>query len=237
VTSRLSALRVVGAASGVLGSLALAVYFNGTSLVGWPQPGASPSAIASFAGAHQLLFFGGAWLQVTGSALCVVFFLALVRATCATDTLPGLVTIVAAAALLSTAAIEAVMTVAVPMAAAGNDLATVSTAFALTNGVFVRVFPMAPASGVLVGLGAVVIRSRVMPRGFAYVALGLGLAFEFAGLLATVSGTGVAAVVLLSIVQDVWVLAAALAFGLSRGAASESAGARPASPASSRDIA
>jgi hypothetical protein len=41
--------------------------------------------------------------------------------------------------------IEAALLEAVPMAAANGDQAIVATAFALSNGVFARIFPLAPA--------------------------------------------------------------------------------------------
>jgi hypothetical protein len=50
--------------------------------------------------------------------------------------------------------------------------------FALSNGVFARVFPLAPASAAYVGLGAVILGSGVLHRTFGYVAVGLGLANE-----------------------------------------------------------
>src|ERR1700730_6581452 len=62
------------------------------------------------------------------------------------------------APLLAVVLVEAAFLIAVPVAA------TVATAFALSKGVFARIFPLAPASGSYLGLGAVLLTSRVLPR-------------------------------------------------------------------------
>ena len=110
--------------------------------------------------------------------------------------------------------IEGAFLMAVPQAAISGDAATVATAFALSNGVFVRVFPLAPASASFVGLGAVIMGSGVLHRWFGYVAVGIGAAFELAGIIALVSGIAVIAVIVLSVGEEVWILAAAIALGL-----------------------
>lgn len=110
--------------------------------------------------------------------------------------------------------IEGAFLMAVPQAAISGDAATVATAFALSNGVFVRVFPLAPASACFVGLGAVIMGSDVLHRWFGYVAVGIGAAFELAGIIALVSGIAVIAVIVLSVGEEVWTLAAAIALGL-----------------------
>jgi hypothetical protein len=52
----------------------------------------------------------------------------------------------------------------VPLAAANGDSATAVTTFDLSNGVFARVFPLAPASAAYVGLGVVILGSSVLAR-------------------------------------------------------------------------
>src|SRR4029077_10434411 len=81
-------------------------------------------------------------------------------------------------------------------------------------GVFVRVFPLAPASATLIGLGFVLRRSGMLGRPLATSALGVGIAFELAGIAAVFSTAGLVAAVVLSVGQGIWVLVAA--FGLMR---------------------
>ena len=201
--------RRVGGACGILGALALALYFVLPAFLAWPYAGASGQAIVEYANAHPALFYAGAWLQVTGTVLCVVFFLSLVRLAGPTLELAGLLALVGATVLLSTVVIEAAFLVAVPIAAKAGDVGTASSMFALSNGVFVRVFPLAPASLTLVALGFVLLRSGLLGRPTAWIAIGLGVAFELAGVLAIISGVAVVAAAVLSAAQGLWVLAAA----------------------------
>ena len=207
-------VRRIGSMCGIGGTIALAIYFTAPALLGWPFAGGSAAELATYARSHDVLFFAGAWLQGTGALLSAVFILAVVYLARATTSLPGLVTIVGTAVLLATVAIEAAFLVAVPIAAAAGDDATVRTAFAMSNGVFVRIFPLVPASATLIGLGVVLTGTDVLDRRFGRLALGLGIAFEVAGLVAVFSSIGLVLGIALSIGQDVWLLAAAIALGV-----------------------
>lgn len=204
--------RQAAAACGILGPILLAIYFGAPAVSGWPYAGASPDELVRFADAHAWLFYAGAWLQVTGTLLSIVFYIALLSAGRAQETFWGYVLLIAAGSVLTLVVVEAAFLVAVPVAAAGGDKATVATGFALSNGIFARVFPLAPASASYVALGAVVLRSAVLPRSFGQAAIALGVAFEAAGLAAVLTNVAVFAAVALSVLQTLWILAAALAF-------------------------
>ena len=85
------------------------------------------------------------------------------------------------------------------------------TTFGLSNGVFARVFPLAPASATYVGLGAVILGSGVLHRWFGYVAVGLGVVFEAAGIIALFTVVGLIMAIILSVAQELWMIAAAVA--------------------------
>jgi hypothetical protein len=187
---------------GIAGPMALTVYFAAPALTNWPYAGASAAQLTAYATGHQTLFFAGAWFQATGTLLSIVFFLAIVQLAGAPTRLPGLVVIVASAALLSLVLVEAALLIEVPLAAANGDSAAVVTTFALSNGVFARVFPLAPASATYIGLGVVILGSRVMHRGFGYVAVGLGVAFEVAGIVAVFTIVGLILAIVLSMIQS-----------------------------------
>ena len=207
--------RSIAAAAGVLGAIALGVYFTAPAFLGWPYTGASSATVTSYADAHATLFFLGAWLQVTGTLLCAVLFLSLIHLSGAATNLAGMLTALATAVLLATVVIEAAFLVAVPVAASAGDAATASSMFALSNGVFLRVFPLAPASATLIGLGLVLRGSNLLGSRMATCALGLGVAFEAAGIAAIVLPGALVAVAILSAVQAVWVVAASLRLGIS----------------------
>jgi hypothetical protein len=195
------------------------MYFATPAFVSWPTAGASPDQLMQYAKAHEVIFYLGAWLQATGALLCVVFFLVLVQLAGAQRYLAGLITIVAVALLLTVVVIEAAMLVAVPFGADNNDAATVATTFALSNGVFVRVFPLAPATAVFAGIAAVLFRSRVLATGFAWAALAIAALFELAGIAAIFSSAALVLAIVMSIAQEVWIIAAAVGLGVAARAA------------------
>jgi uncharacterized membrane protein YoaT (DUF817 family) len=205
-----SAMRLT-AASGVAGTLALIAYFVAPALLGWPFSGASPARLSTYALDHAGLFYAGAWLQSTGTLLSVIFFLALVRMTGAAGGLPATLVIVTAASLLSIVLVESAFMVAVPLAAAADDTATVATTFALSNGVFVRVFPLAPSSATYIALGLALLSRGPLHRGFGYAAITIGAAFELGGIVAIVSSPAVVVLAVLAAGQALWVAGAAIA--------------------------
>lgn len=210
------ALRSLAVFCGVAGPIALTVYFAAPAFSSWPNAGASAAQITSYALGHQSLFYAGAWFQVTGTLLSVVFFLALLQMAGVTTRMSGLLVIVASTTLLGLVLVEAALLVAVPTAAAAGDTATAVTTFDLSNGAFVRVFPLAPASVTYIALGAVLLGSRVIQRSLALAAVGLGVAFELAGVIAVFSPAGLIVTIVLSVAQELWILAAAIAVWRSR---------------------
>jgi hypothetical protein len=203
-----------GMVCGIIGPLLLTMYFATPAFVSWPSADAPAEQLVQFAKTHEALFYLGAWLQCTGALLSVVFFLVLVQLAGAQRQLTGLIAIVAVALLLAVVVVEAAMLVAVPFGAANNDTATVATTFALSNGVFVRVFPLAPAPAVFAGVAAVLLRSRLLARGFAWTALAVAALFELAGVAAIISTAGLILAIVMSIAQELWIIAAAVGLGV-----------------------
>lgn len=210
------ALRFLAVFCGIAGPIALTVYFAAPAFSQWPYAGASAAQITTYALGHPSLFYAGACFQVTGTLLCVVFFLAILQIAGATMRLPGLLVIVAATSLLGLVLVEAALLVAVPAAAAAGDTATAVTTFDLSNGPFVRVFPLAPASVTYIALGAVLLGSRLLQPWFGFASIGLGIAFELAGMIAVFSSTGLIVTIVLSAAQELWIVTAAIALWRSR---------------------
>lgn len=202
----------LGAIAGIAGPLLLAAYFGAPALAGWPFSGASPDSLIAYARAHELLFYAGGWLQAMGAVLSSIFFLVLVQLSGARDRLEGLVVAVGVAVLLSLVLVEGALLEAVPIAAFNGDRATVATAFALSNGVFARIFPLAPAPMIFAGIGFVLRREPLIPRLFGTAALVIAALFVVSGLAAVFVAAGLVLAIVMSIVEAVWILAAALAF-------------------------
>jgi len=194
----------------------LLVYFTVPALAGWPYAGASPQGLIAYAKAHELLFYAGGWLQATGALLSVVFFLALLQLAGCWGRLAGSLTLVGGALLLAVVVLEAAFLEAVPAAAAAGDSATVATTFALSNGVFARIFPLAPAPLVFMGAAMMLASSHVLPRFFATSAFALAGLFVLSGIAAIFGSPGLIFAIALSIVEAMWIASAGVALLVSR---------------------
>ena len=205
-------LRILAVMAGIAGPVLLAAYFITPALASWPYAAESPGKLTAYATAHRLLFYAGGWLQATGALLSIVFFLVLLQLSGARDTLAGSATLTGCAVLLSVVVVEAALLEAVPIAAANGDRATVATAFALSNGVFARIFPLAPAPLVFAGIGFALSGTSILPPVFARTAVVISGLFLIAGLAAVFATAGLILAIVMSGVEAVWILAAAIVF-------------------------
>jgi len=207
-------LERLAAAAGIVGPILLAIYFGAPALTNWPYSGAAPTALIEYARSHALLFYAGGWLQATGSLLSVLFFLALLQLSGRRNEIEGLIILLGAAVLLAIVLVEAALLEAVPIAAAADDQATVATTFALSNGVFARIFPLAPAPLIFAGISVALRDGRLIPAPFANAALVIAVLFVVAGVLAIFGTAGLILAIVMSVVEAVWILAAGIAFAI-----------------------
>lgn len=207
-------LRLLGGVAGIAGPVLLVVYFVVPAVTDWPYAGASPAQLVHYATIHALLFYAGGWLQATGALLSIVFFLTLLNLSATARRLSGLATIVGCALLLSVVVVEAALLEAVPMAAAAGDSGTVATTFALSNGVFARIFPLAPAPLLFAGIGFA-LEPAVLRPAFARSALIVAALFVVAGIAAIFGTPGLIFAIVMSVVQALWILTAGVALTLS----------------------
>src|SRR5262249_52767340 len=155
------------------------------------------------------------WLQVTGALLSVLFFLVLLQLSGARARLGGAVTLTGAALLLAVVTVEAALLEAVPMAAAARDRAPRATTFALSNGVFARIFPLAPAPLLFAGIGLALRATAVLPSFFARTALLVAGLFFVAGISAIFGTPGLIFAIVMSAVQAIWIAAASISLAVS----------------------
>jgi len=207
------------AAAGIAGPVLVVAYFAIPALVSVPAPGTAPDRLITFATGHAPLFYVAGWLQVTGALLSALFFLVLLQLSGARARLAGALTLTGTALLLAVVSVEAVLTEAVPMAAATGDQATVATTFALANdGVFARIFPLAPVPLMFAGIGLALYSAPLLPRVFARGALVLAGLFVLAGIAAVFGTPGLIFATVMSVLQAVWIAAAAVGLALSNTA-------------------
>jgi hypothetical protein len=200
--------RILATLSGIAGVLVLAVYFSQPIPI--PDNTEPVAAFTTFGNQYHNQIMVGAWIQAIGTLLVSIFFLELVRLAGAMTRLSGLMTVFSAGAPWVVGLVEVVASMAIAHAAGHGHVEGAAAAFDLTD-VFIHVIPIGPAGAVYLSLGAVLLGARVLPRVFGYLALGLGAAFEIAGFVGLFDPNNPQlSITIILILQEVWVLAAAI---------------------------
>lgn len=169
-----------------------------------PPPGDSLAQITAFGAAHAHGAMLGGWLQILGTVMAGIFALCVVGAAGQATRLPGVLTLLGVALLVSIGLAEftgyGLVTTGDPTVVdVGTHLIT-----AVQHG-----YGMVGAPLVFVPLGAVILRTGVLTRTLGIIAVVLGAVFfalGFLGVLAPVQGI----VDALSAAQGCWWLAAGI---------------------------
>jgi hypothetical protein len=220
--------RWLAGAAGFTGAAALGLSFG--VLPPTPALNAPLAALSDYATVHHHLIMAAAWLEGTGTALYVIFVLALVHLAGARAGFAGRVTALAAAVVLAVSLVYDVTLIAIAQSAAlgGRQTTTALVAyglFAATEHVFLLAPPL------FLPLGLILLRTPLLPRPFAPLAVIFGAIAPILGLagLFTVTannnGPVGAAINALVAVEGLWIIAASLALALR--ARSQRTGDRP----------
>lgn len=195
------------AVCGLAGIVALDIYYS----VPLPLPSAdAPLAdIVKFGTRYHDRILLDAWLQAVGSLLAVIFFVALVKLAGGFDKVAGWIALIGSSAVLAMSLLDVTLVFGTMQGATAGHITTALTCFDLTY-VFIHVFPIAPAPATFFGLGATLLGSSLLPRGFAYTAIGLALAFAVLGFLGLFVPAVNGAVVVLLSSQELWIACAAV---------------------------
>lgn len=199
--------RAFVAISGILGVAALGVYYSVPLPV--PAPNAALRDIVNFGARFHDRIALDAWLQAIGSLLAAIFLLALVYLAKGLERLSGWIASFGIAMVLAMALLDVAITLGALQGAVNGHPATAVVCFDLTF-VFVHVFPIVPAMATFLGLGALLLRSPVLPRLFSWVALVLGLGFGILGFAGPFNPRANGATIFLLSLQEIWIVAAAI---------------------------
>ena len=199
---------------GLIGALLFAFYFFVPTLfprmeeVVYAARPTTKEIVAVGAQYQQLITFG-TWLQATGSALCVVFFIGVLFLTAANGTAPAYVVLFGSSVLVALVLLEGVFTLTWVSASAAGVASSARVGFDLMSR-FIQVFPLVPAPAVYLPLGYILLRNRLLPRWLAWVATGLGAAFLLVGLLEVFLPFAQAFAAGLAGLQAFWIITAAI---------------------------
>jgi hypothetical protein len=201
--------RLLAALSGVVGVIALTAHFFIPPNL--PPDTSTLAQLAAFGTRNALLV--SAWLQTTGALLIALFAVAIVHLAGAQARLSGWVTLLAATIVVVLSLLDSAFIIAA-VSAPSSHPATATVSYDLivgpTNDAVGRTFLL--TLPLILPLGVVLLGATppILPRGFGHVAVGLGAAFLVLGLANLFSGVAFALALVLIIVQDLWIVAAAV---------------------------
>ncbi len=204
---------LLASAAGAVGAVGLGASFG---MLPKPPPLNGPLAVLiRYAAGHQHAMMASAWLEGSGTLLYVVFALALVHLAGDRAGLAGRVATMASAVVLAVSLVYDVTLIAIAQSASlGGPQATTAT---VAYGLFAaaeHAFLLAPP--LLLPLGLILLRTAILPRPLAVLAVILGVTSPVLGLagLFTVTannnGPVGAAINALVALDGLWVLAAAV---------------------------
>jgi hypothetical protein len=200
------------AITGILGAISLVISF---SINPGPPAGATLAQVIAFGKQSQNLILVGSWLQGTGSLLEVIFILGIMHLAGATKQLVGWITAMAATAIVGVSLVEVSFYLSATQGGVSGDLTTLSVSLALIKAIQ-HAYVIAPAPALLVGLGIIIVSSRVLPRVFGYLALALGVTLGVLGFVDLfLAGQQIVDTVLGA--QEVWFAAAAIMLIFNKG--------------------
>lgn len=167
--------RIITAICGILGCIILITSF--VINPGPPSTDTIPQIIA-FGTEHHNLIVSGAWMQISGTLLLVLFAIAIVHLAGATTRFTGWFTMFGCIVLMMVSTIEVIFYLNVLTSSASTLIENQN----LINSVQ-HAYSMVAAPVVFLPLGTVILGSRVLPHVFGYLALVLGIVFAILGVI------------------------------------------------------
>jgi hypothetical protein len=179
---------LLAAMAGFGGAVALGASFG--LLPHPPPPTATVAELTHYAAAHPHVMLAAAWLEGTGTLLQVTFVLALGHLAGARAALVGKIITVACATVLGVTLVYDVMLIAIALSATlgGPPTTTAVVAYGLFAAVE-HVFLIALPLLLPLPLGLILLRTPLLPRVFAWLAVILGALGPVLGLAALFTGT------------------------------------------------
>lgn len=194
---------IFGGLSGIGGVLLLLLSF---AINSGPPQGANPRELATFAQQNYARVLWGAWMQAVGPVLIVLFAFVLVHLAGAAQRLAGWMTFFGATILMTVSLIEITFYIG---ALYTDPAIMVSASLNLISAVQHLYFIVA-APALFLPLGIILIKSRVLPKIFGYLALVLATVFAALGVVFLMRLSLPDAVTGFAGVQAFWWLAAAV---------------------------
>jgi hypothetical protein len=194
---------ILSGLAGIAGVILIMVSF---AINSGPPADASSAELVKFGHENYAQVLWGAWLQAVGPVLIVLFAFSLVHLAGATQRLAGWMTLFGATILMTVSLIEITFYIsALSPDPAMMPSISLKLIFAVQHLYFIVAAPT-----LFLPLGIVLVRSRILPRVFGYLALILATAFAASGVIFLLDLRLPASVTAFAGVQALWWLAAAI---------------------------
>ncbi|GCE21673.1 hypothetical protein [Dictyobacter kobayashii] len=158
------------------------------------------------------MILASSWLQAIGSLLNVIFILALVSMSGAINRLAGWLTALGGVVVLCISLVEVSLYISSVQSVISGNLTALSVSLIL-NQAIQHAYVLVPAPLIMLGLGAIILDTRLLPRIFGYLALAFGIAMGVLGIFGLFMPLQ-AVIDMVLTGQEVWFAAVAIAIAL-----------------------
>lgn len=217
-------MRTVRIATGICGVVGVITLIVGFSINPGPPGDASVAQAIAFFMQHRDAVLLGGWMQEIGAFLCIAFLVALTVLAGWATRIAGLLTLLGGSILILVSVIEVTFYLLTVQGSAHGDATEVALGLELTKAIQ-HGYSMLAAPAVFFPIGAVILGSRVIPRGYGYLAFVLGAIFAALGGIVLFNDSLQTLVNILSGIQAFWFLAAAIVVLATSGHSAPSRGA------------
>jgi hypothetical protein len=159
--------------------------------------------------AHKTLILAGAWLQGAGSLLEGIFIMGIIVISGATHRLSGWITAFAATVIMTVSLVEVSFYINAVQSGVTGNLNGLSLSLALIQAIQ-HAYVIVPAPTLLIGLGIIILQSRVIPIIFGFLALAFGTVLGVLGFIGTFTPLQQVIDYVLG-AQEIWFVAAGIA--------------------------
>lgn len=172
----------------ILGFIGVVVLSASFAINPAPPAGASLSQITTWGAQHETLIEAGAWLQVVGSFLQLVFILGILYVTNTINRFLGLITASAVVLIMGVSLVESSFYLNAVAGGVNGDLATLGVSLNLIKSIQ-HAYTIIPAPALDAGLGVVMLTSPlfagVLGRILGYLGIAFGIVLLILGFIGT----------------------------------------------------
>ena len=199
---------ILTALCGLIGTIALTTYFSAPfNFMPLPVPNATAAEVFTFGTKYHSTILFDTWLQQFGTALTVIFILALVHLAGTSATLAGRLTLLAAAVITCLSLAEGTFAIGAVQSGDNGHLDAALTCYELTN-TFIHIFLLAPSLFLI--LGFALKNTTILPGILVWSAIILGILFQSLGIIALFYHQFILVVIGVLMLQNVWTIAASI---------------------------